>query len=109
MSQVRAVLRQVTVFTGVALETSVLPRDVMAACCVAALGAVLLGTARHGANTASPTAAQRVFGRELFSGRCLERSCATNNGLTCDTIYRYIYERSYLRNFYLFPFFLYYC
>jgi hypothetical protein len=39
-------LRQVTVFTGVALETSVLPRDVIAACCVAALGAVLLGTAR---------------------------------------------------------------
>jgi hypothetical protein len=43
---VRAVLRQVTVFTGVALETSVLPCDVIAACGVAALGAVLLGTAR---------------------------------------------------------------
>jgi hypothetical protein len=42
---VRAVLRQVTVFTGVALETSVMPCDVIAACCVAALGAVLLGTA----------------------------------------------------------------
>jgi hypothetical protein len=39
-------LRQVTVFTGVALETSVLPCDVIAACCVAALGAVLLGMAR---------------------------------------------------------------
>jgi hypothetical protein len=63
------VLRQVTVFTGVALKTSVLPCDVVAACCVAALGAVLLGTARHGANTASSTAAQRVFGREAFSGR----------------------------------------
>jgi hypothetical protein len=62
-------LRQVTVFTGVALETSVLPCDVIAACCVAALGAVLLGTARHGANTASPTPAQHVFGREAFSGR----------------------------------------
>jgi hypothetical protein len=66
------VLRQVTVFTGIALEMSVLPCDVIAACCIAALGAVLLGTARQGANTASPTAAQRVFGRELFTGRCLE-------------------------------------
>jgi hypothetical protein len=84
------VLRQVTVFTGVALETSMLPCDVIAACCVAALGAVLLGTARHGANTASPTAAQRVFGRELFSGRCLETSCATNNGLTCHNIVKYV-------------------
>jgi hypothetical protein len=67
MSQVRAVLHQITVFTGVALETSVLPCDVVAACCVAALGAVLLGT--DGENTASPTAAQRVFGREAFSRR----------------------------------------
>jgi hypothetical protein len=66
------VLRQVTVFIGVALETSVLPCDVIAACGAAALGAVLLGTARRGANTASLTAAQRVFGRELFTGRCLE-------------------------------------
>jgi hypothetical protein len=40
------VLLQVTVFTGVALETSVLPRDVIANCCIAALGAVLLDTAR---------------------------------------------------------------
>jgi hypothetical protein len=45
------------------------------------------GTARHGANTASPTAAQRVFGRELFTGRCLETSCATNNGLICHNIF----------------------
>jgi hypothetical protein len=75
------------VFTGVALETSVLPCDVIAACSVAALGAVLLGTAQHGANSASPTAAQRIFGRELFTGRCLEMSCAINNGLTCHNIY----------------------
>jgi hypothetical protein len=37
----------VTVFTGVALETSALPCDVIEACCVAALGAVLLGTAQR--------------------------------------------------------------
>jgi hypothetical protein len=61
------VLRQVTVFTGVAFEKRVLRCDVIAACCVAALGAVLLGTARS--KHRSPTAAQHVFGREAFSGR----------------------------------------
>jgi hypothetical protein len=39
------------------------------ACCAAAPWAVLLGTARNGANTASPTAAQRVLVREAFSCR----------------------------------------
>jgi hypothetical protein len=72
------VLHQVTVFIGIALEMSVLPCDVIAACCVAALGAVLLGTAQHGANTTFPTAMQRVFGREAYS-RWLPSSASLRN------------------------------
>jgi hypothetical protein len=59
-------LRRHSVYTGVALERSVVPCDVIATCCVARHGAVRLGMARpstsrgskrHGVNTASPIVA----------------------------------------------------
>jgi hypothetical protein len=40
-------LRRHRVYNGVALETSVVPCDVIEACCVATHGAVRLGTARR--------------------------------------------------------------
>jgi hypothetical protein len=55
-----------------------MPCDAIAACCVVARGAVRLCTARHGEDTVSPTAAQRVLGREAFSGRLPSKALLPN-------------------------------
>jgi hypothetical protein len=60
---------------------------VIAASCVATHGAVRLGTERHGEDTASPLAAQRVLGREAFRVRLPSNAVAySNNVLTCHNI-----------------------
>jgi hypothetical protein len=65
---------------SVASETSVLPCDVIADCCTWTVFQCCCVTSSrlHEEDPASPTAAQRVLGREAFSGRLLSNALLRN-------------------------------